>query len=371
MNGFVAGWRRIPPVIVDLFAVAVAAADVYLTADTDDPLTLVVCIIGCAALLLRRRWPLLAVVLTLPGALVANILAAPVIALFTLSTRSRRRGLLFACGAVFAAAEAIGWPLTDQLIADQSWTVVTFVYQLATAAAPILLGQLVQTAGDLQARIAEIQTTKRHERELYAQTLLARERNQLAREMHDVVSHQVSLIAVQAAALQVTVTDPAAREAAASIRALSSTTLEELRSMVMLLRAAGTQSPGLAPQPTLAELSGLLATSGMPLTVTGTPPEGLGPAAQRAVYRTVQEALTNVRKHAPGSPVTVSFWQDDRWCGVTVTNGAMTESPLQLPGAGLGLRGLRERAEILEGTLDAHPKDDGFLVRLSLPRHAG
>lgn len=370
MNGLVAWWRRIPPIVVDLLAVTVAAADAYLTADIEDPLTLAVCIIGCAALLLRRRWPLLAFALTLPGALVANILAAPVIALFSLSARSRQRWLLFACGALFAAAEAIGWPIIDQLVTDQSWTAVTFVYQLATAAAPILLGQLLQAAGDLRARIAEIETTKRHERELYAQTLLARERNQLAREMHDVVSHQVSLIAVQAAALQVTVTDPAAREAAASIRTLSSTTLEELRSMVMLLRAAGTRSPGLAPQPTLAELSGLLTTSGMPLTVTGTPPAGLGPAAQRAVYRTVQEALTNVRKHAPGSAVTVSFWQDERRCGVTVTNGAMTESPLQLPGAGLGLRGLRERAELLGGTLEAHPSGDGFVVRLSLPRHA-
>lgn len=370
MNALLTWWRRIPAPLVDLLAVAVAATDVYLSASTDDPLTLVVCVLACGALLLRRRWPVLAFALTLPAALIANVLAAPVIALFSLSLRTRTRWVLMLAGALFAGAEAIGWPIVDQLLRDQSWTVVTFVYQAATAAAPILLGQLLQTTSDLHARLDEIEATKRHERELYAQTVLAQERNQLAREMHDVVSHQVSLIAVQAAALQVTVSDPAAREAAASIRALSATTLEELRSMVMLLRAAGTRSPGLAPQPTLAELSGLLTTSGMPLTVTGTPPEGLGPAAQRAVYRTVQEALTNVRKHAPGSPVSVAFWQDDQSCGVTIANGAMTESPLQLPGGGLGLRGLRERAEILGGTLDARPHGDGFLVRLSLPRHA-
>lgn len=370
MNAIRALWRRIPPIVVDLLAVAVAAADAYLSANTDDPLTLGVCILGCAALLLRRRWPALAFVLTLPAALIANVLAAPVIALFSLSARTRTRGLLVLAGAAFAAAEAIGWPIVDQLIVDQSWTAVTFVYQAATAAAPILLGQLLQTTEDLHARLEEIEATKRHERELYAQTVLAQERNQLAREMHDVVSHQVSLIAVQAAALQVTATDAAAREGAASIRSLSSTTLEELRSMVMLLRAAGTRSPGLAPQPTIAELPALLASTGMPLAVTGALPDDLGPAAQRAVYRTVQEALTNVRKHAPGSPVAVAFWQDDRSCGVTITNGAMTERPLDLPGAGLGLRGLRERAEILGGTLDAHPLDDGFLVRLTLPRRA-
>lgn len=371
MTRLLALWRRIPPPLIDALVVTIAALDAYLTADTEDPLTVAVCVAACLALILRRRWPLLAFALTLPAALIANILAAPVIALFGLSARTRERWLLFVCGALFAAAEAIGWPLSDQLGGDQGWTAVTFVYQLATATAPILLGQLLQSAAELRARIDEIETTKRHERELYAQTVLAQERNQLAREMHDVVSHQVSLIAVQAAALQVTATDPAARDVAASIRTLSSTTLEELRSMVMLLRAAGTRSPGLAPQPTIAELPGLIATSGLPITVTGTAPAGLGPAAQRAVYRTVQEALTNVRKHAPGSPVTVDLWHDDTASGVTVTNGAMTERPLELPGAGLGLRGLRERAEILGGTLDAGAIADGFRVRLSLPRQAG
>ncbi len=82
--------------------------------------------------------------------------------------------------------------------------------------------------------------------------------------MHDVVSHQVSLIAVQAAALQVTAGDAAARDAAAAIRTLSSQTLEELRTMVMVLRAAGTEGPGLAPQPTIAELPRLIAVSGSP-----------------------------------------------------------------------------------------------------------
>ncbi|QOC24349.1 MULTISPECIES: sensor histidine kinase [Microbacterium] len=368
MSALAAWWRRIPPVVVDLLTVTVAAADVYLSADTEDPFAYVACVVACAALLIRRRWPLWAFALTVPAALISNILAAPVIALFSLSVRSRTRWILVAAGAVFAAAEAIGWPLTARLVGDQSWTAVTFFYQLATAAAPILLGQLVQTAATLRARIEEIETTKRHERELYAQTVLARERNQLAREMHDVVSHQVSLIAVQASALQMTTADPAVREAAASIRRLSSTTLEELRSMVMLLRAAGTRSPGLAPQPTLAELPGLIGSSGLPITVTGAAPEATSAAAQRAVYRTVQEALTNARKHAPGSPITVALWQNDQAWGVTVRNGAGTARPLELPGGGIGLRGLRERAEILGGTLDARAEAEGFVVELSLPR---
>ncbi len=297
------------------------------------PLTLAVCILGCAALLLRRRWPALAFALTLPAALIANVLAAPVIALFSLSARTRARGLLILAGAALPPGPR---PSGGRSSISSSSTRVGPRSPSCTKRPPrrppILLGQLLQTTEELHARLEEIEATKRHEQELYAQSVLAQERNQLAREMHDVVSHQVSLIAVQAAALQVTAADAAAREGAASIRSLSSTTLEELRSMVMLLRAAGTRSPGLAPQPTIAELPALLASTGMALAVTGAPPEDLGPAAQRAVYRTVQEALTNVRKHAPGSPVAVAFWQDDRACGVTITNGAMTEPALDLPG---------------------------------------
>jgi signal transduction histidine kinase len=368
VNLLLAAWRRIPPWVTDLLAVAIAIADSFLTYADDGPLAVGTIALACAALLIRRRWPLIAFALTLPAALIANILAAPIIALLALSSRTRRRWLLFLCGALFAASEAIGWPLTNLLTADQNWTAVTFIYQLATAAAPILLGQLTLAASDLRARIAEIEATRQHERDLYAQSLLTQERNQLAREMHDVVSHQVSLISVQAGALQVTAADAEVRGAASSIRRMAATTLDELRSMVTLLRAAGTRSPGLAPQPTIADLTDLIAASGLPVTTTGELPPDLPSAAQRAVYRTVQEALTNVRKHAPGSAILVQLWSDDRSCGVVIGNSRPSEPPLDLPSARLGLLGLRERAELLDGTLIAGTAGDGFEVRLTLPR---
>ena len=368
MNRLLAIWRRIPPWVTDLLAVAIAAVDAVLTSVDEGALGIGTSALACAALLIRRRWPLIAFALTLPAALIANILAAPIIALLALSSRTRRRWLLFLCGALFAAAEAVGWPLTSQLTTDQNWTAVTFVYQLATAAAPILLGQLTQAASDLRARIAEIEATKQHERELYAQSLLTQERNQLAREMHDVVSHQVSLISVQAGALQVTAADAGVRGTASAIRTMAATTLDELRSMVTLLRAAGTRSPGLAPQPTIADLADLIGASGLPVTTGGDLPQDLPSAAQRAVYRTVQEALTNVRKHAPGSAIRVQLWSDDRSYGVVVKNSRASEPPLDLPSARLGLLGLRERAELLGGTLAAGPSGDGYSVRLTLPR---
>ena len=368
MNRLLAIWQRIPPWVTDLLAVAIAVADTLLFYYDQGALGIGASALACAALLIRRRWPLIAFALTLPAALIANILAAPIIALLALASRTRRRWLLFICGALFAAAEAIGWPLTNLFTADQNWTAVTFVYQLATAAAPILLGQLTLAASDLRARIAEIEATKQHEQDLYAQSLLTQERNQLAREMHDVVSHQVSLISVQAGALQVTATDPEVSSAARSIRTMAATTLDELRSMVMLLRAAGTRSPGLAPQPTIAELTDLITASGLPVTATGELPRDLPPAAQRAVYRTVQEALTNVRKHAPGSAIRVKLWSDDKSCGVIIKNSRASEPPLSLPSAQLGLLGIRERAELLGGTLIAGPSGDGFGVQLTLPR---
>jgi signal transduction histidine kinase len=128
------------------------------------------------------------------------------------------------------------------------------VYTLA-AAAPVLLGQLLQTRRDLSRRLEEIEEGKEHERALHAQAVLGHERAQLAREVHDVVSHQVSLIAVQAGALQVSAKEADSRAAARSIRALSVGTLDELRTMVRLLRASGGDATELAPQPTLASSS--------------------------------------------------------------------------------------------------------------------
>jgi signal transduction histidine kinase len=247
-------------------------------------------------------------------------------------------------------------------------TFVAFAYSLATAAAPVLFGQLVQSQRDLARRLVEVEDAKEHERALHAQAVLAHERAQLAREMHDVVSHQVSLIAVQAGALQVAAKDAETKEAARTIRSLCVTTLDELRTMVTLLRASGGRATELTPQPTLADLHKLVASSGTQAHLTGELPATVGTPAQRTLYRTVQEALTNVRKHAPGATATVELWQDGEDVGVTVTNTPPTRPVLPLPGSQQGLVGLRERAEILHGSLEAGPTlEGGYRVRLRIP----
>ncbi|QNP76091.1 two-component sensor histidine kinase [Streptomyces roseirectus] len=356
-----------PEPVLDAVIVLVALAD-FLINQWDMSLTAkVTAVIACAALPLRRRFPLVVFLLTLPATLMQEMVVAPFAALFTLAERSRDRWLLSVCAGLFALASVTPWPL-DGDSPGRAWTVVTFLYMLGAAAAPVLLGQLLQARRDLARRLVEIEEAREHERLLHSQAVLARERAQLAREMHDVVSHQVSLIAVQAGALQVAAKDPEFKEGVRAIRTLSVDTLDELRHMVTLLRASGGHSTELTPQPTLTDLQRLVSSSGIETELVGELPGQVSTTAQRAVYRTVQEALTNVRKHAPGARATVRLWYDASAFGVTVTNTPATRGALPLPGSGQGLIGLGERAELLGGTFEAGPtKDGGYEVWMSAP----
>ncbi|MCF1593190.1 sensor histidine kinase, partial [Streptomyces muensis] len=328
-----AWWTRIPDPVVDAVVVAVAVVDVLFSLGDTGPREQAVAALACAALALRRRLPLVVFLLTLPASLMLDIVFAPFAALFTLAERSRDRRLLVACAVLFAVAAAAPWPLSGLASHERTWTLVYFFYTLAAAGAPVLLGQLVQARRDLARRLAEIEEAREHERLLHSQAVLARERAQLAREMHDVVSHQVSLIAVQAGALQVAAKDPDFKEGARTIRSLSVDTLDELRHMVTLLRASGGRASELTPQPTLADLHKLVTSSGIDTRLTGELPSDVSTTAQRAVYRTVQEALTNVRKHAPGASATVRLGQDDDGAAftVTVTNTPPTRPSLPHP----------------------------------------
>ncbi|MGW2640853.1 sensor histidine kinase [Streptomyces sp. NPDC001348] len=362
-------WRRVPPWAVDAGLVVLAALDAWINLYGEATPFMLACVaLGCAGLFLRGRFPLAVFLLTLPMTLFMDVAVAPIAALYTLARRTRKRPLLAGCALLNAAASTLAWPLSDSYSGDQTWTLIQFVYTLATAFAPILFGQLVQARHEVARQLVEVEVAREHERALYAQTVLASERTQLAREMHDVVSHQVSLIAVQAGALQVSAKDADARDAARTIRTLSVNTLDELRHMVALLRASGGKETELTPQPTLADLQQLIANSGIETTLTGGLPPGISTTAQRTVYRTVQETLTNVRKHAPGARAEVRLWHDAQHFGVTVTNTAPTRPSVALPSARHGLIGLRERAELLDGTLTAEPTPQGgYKIELRAP----
>ncbi|MFD8496390.1 sensor histidine kinase [Amycolatopsis sp. NPDC059657] len=363
--------QRLPLWAVDVALVALAILDAWLGLEQAAASSQIAAGVAILALLIRRRYPYVSFVLTLPMLALSFSVVAVLIALYSVAVTTRDRRMITLCAAVVILGYAVPWHGQIDVESGRS-VLVDALYALLMGAAPAVLGQLVQARRDLTLRLKEIAEARDHERLLIEQTILAKERAQLAREMHDVVSHQVSLIAVQAGVLQVTPAGPDTKDVASSIRRLSVDTLDELRHMVALLRASGGAETDLAPQPTLAVLPALVANSGIETTVEGELPSDVDAATQRAVYRTVQEALTNVRKHAPGAAAAVHLWHHENGMGVTITNGPSTRPTLSLPSAQHGLIGLRERAELLDGTLAAGPTPGGgYRVRLSLPAVQG
>ncbi|MFJ8473706.1 sensor histidine kinase [Kitasatospora sp. NPDC094011] len=333
-------------------------------------------ILGISAallLVLRRRLPVLVFASTTVLAVLLRDYELPVpalVALVTLADRSLRWALT---GVVFYTAVMYTGQHSridfSPLLAVRTLELVWFMSgPIGLASAAVFLGRLLRTRRELARSMAELREAQEHERELHAQAVLARERVQLAREMHDVVSHQVSLIAVRAGALQVSTDSAETQEAARTIRKLSVATLDELRHMVTLLRASGSRDTEITPQPTAAQLTGLVEGSGLDARLVGEVPDDTSPAVQRAVYRIVQEALTNVRKHAPGATATVEIHRPGPGLDVTVTNSAPARPGLQLPSSQHGLIGLRERAENLGGTLISGPTPDGgYRLHAALP----
>nr|WP_031052091.1 histidine kinase [Streptomyces ochraceiscleroticus] len=354
--------------LLDVALIGVALLDAWVHFDADESLGNACASLAALALALRHRLPLLTVLLTLPAVLVADARLAALAALYSLASRTRRRALLALCSLAFVACGIAPWPLPQR---DGLWSAAGLTntgHTLAAVTAAVFLGRLVQARRDLSVRLTEVSQARDNERLLLAQTVLAKERAQLAGEMHDAISHQVSLITVRAGALQVCSRDPAVKDEAATIRRLSAETLGELRDMVHVLRASGSRPTELAPQPSFADLQRLVSRSGVEAELKTDLPEGLPPTVQRAVYRTVQEALTNVRKHAPGARATVRIRHERGTVHATVTNTAPTCLSHPLPSESRGLAALRERADLLGGTVTFGPvTDGGYEVHLQLP----
>lgn len=362
--------RTLTPRAVDWLLTLLALLDVCGYVSQLPRIAAVAPVAAVFLLLVRRRVPLTVFVVALGVVLYGQCGLMALGALFTLAEENRRR--LLAAGAVaFAACTVMPQALLGAA-RPPWWDAATAVSMagcsLALAAAAVFLGRLIVARRELADRLVDLRQAQEHERELHAETVLARERAHLAREMHDVVSHQVSLIAVRAGALQVTADSRDTREAARVIRGLSAATLEELRHMVSVLRASGAPAGGLSPQPSLDRLHELLAADDLDVSLVGEIPDGVDGAVQRAVYRTVQEALTNVRKHAAGAAVVVGIREEGRWVEVTVTNTAPSAPALRLPGSRQGLAGLRERAELLGGRLThARTPEGGYRLQARFP----
>jgi signal transduction histidine kinase len=245
-----------------------------------------------------------------------------------------------------------------------------------TAAVPVLAGVVVRTRRGNTERLAVQE--RRHEGE----RAVLEERQRIARELHDVVAHHMSVIAIQAEAAPYKAPDPPKElvESFAEIRASALSGLNELRRVLGVLRS---EAPDTAPQPGLDDLDGLLESArgaGVTVTagVTGTP-RPLPAGVDLSAYRIVQEALSNAMRHAPGAPVQVKLYYGDAALVVEVRNTSPpgARGPAENDGGvgeggGHGIIGMRERATMLGGHLQAGPTEKGeFLVTAALPLEPG
>ncbi|WP_327257173.1 sensor histidine kinase [Streptomyces sp. NBC_01244] len=335
-------------------------------------LALLVLIASVSAVRIRHRRPAGAFLLTLPATCSGQALAASWIALCALARQGPHRQA-WAAAAVLTLASLTRWHSTWDSLLTAEEPLRHVLDALLIGGAPTAIGLLHRTRRNLIDQVTELDTLHRQERRSLQADAVHRERTRISREMHDIVSHKAGLIAVQAGALEVTTSDPDVRTAARTLRTLAVSCLEELRSIVLVLRAGDphAQAP-LAPQPGLADVPRLVADSGVVATLhIGRNVAAMPDAVQCALYRSVQEALTNARKHAPGAAAAVRIDVAASGLILTVKNHRPPDSrDVPLPGAGYGLIGLRERADLLGGHLTAEPTPDGgFHVTLTLPRH--
>ncbi|TPQ17330.1 sensor histidine kinase [Streptomyces sporangiiformans] len=307
----------------------------------------------------------------------------------------------FACYSVmvYGADLARGWGLTGvlTLIATRPWTpeVDIIAPGLLLTAVPALAGMYVRS----QRRLADVlrDRAERAEREQHLLTEQARseERAKLAVEMHDIITHRVSLMVLHAGALELSTREDSTRVAAGELRSAGHQALEELREFLGVLRsppataddeagdsggngASGRRDGGPEqaadepPGPDLARLVEESTAAGMRIEFVRTGNPGVvSPVIGRTAYRVVQEALSNAIKHAPGAPVEVRARYDAEQLHLTVRNAAPARGPvveLSRSGSGVGLMGLRQRVGLVGGELNAGPgQDGGFEVDARLP----
>ncbi|MGY0023793.1 sensor histidine kinase [Streptomyces sp. YJ-C3] len=253
----------------------------------------------------------------------------------------------------------------------------TGVLLIVLSGGVLLLGALLRERGETQRKLVEQETISEAER---TRRTLLEERARIARELHDVVAHHMSVITVQAdsAPYRLPGLSGPTREEFESIAAGARESLTEMRRLLAVLRSEDAQGD-LAPQPGLAHLRQLVEATirgGVPaelsypeLTLVGQLTD-VPPAVDLSAYRIVQEALANVVRHAPGARTQISVGLDDDALLVIVVNGPAGEpvSPIESTGTGHGLVGMRERVRLVGGTLDVGPlPDGGFRVAARIP----
>jgi signal transduction histidine kinase len=264
--------------------------------------------------------------------------------------------------------------VVNHVTAPQGWRggsdVLAFV-----AVLPVAWALGVAARGDRALLAAAEQQVEdgRRERHLLAERAAVAERVRIARDMHDVVAHSLSLLVMHAETVRARSGElpPWAREGIDALAAAGRRSTGEMRDLLGVLREGTVASPR-RPVPTLGEMDGLVQTArdcGNPVSLTTTGPlDELPRPVQLAGYRIVQESLSNARRHAPGAEVTVRLDASMSRLELEITSGPASRPIAPVPGSGLGLAGLAERVNALGGDLRAGPtREGGFRVGAAIP----
>jgi signal transduction histidine kinase len=342
-------------------------------------------LVAAVMLVWRHRWPTVVTGIALvPPLLMRGDSLVALIALAALTTHFAGWRRWTGTGLVLVATGFAVWRdagrVTDASLAEAWLSVETTTAKLVGVVITALVFTSVPfTLGVIRYSNTE---TRRHQTEQQAlrdQVARREEQTRIAREMHDVLGHRLSLLSLQAGALEVNAaTTPDAAEAAKTVRTTARQSLDDLRQVIGVLRGSGFEDrgpggPAEPPQPTLSDVPELIAgarRAGLAVNVTvlldqaTTAPAPLGTAA----YRILQEALTNVLRHAPGAPAEVLVrGAPGAGLAIEVVN-PLPPHPVPSPGSGTGLTGVNERISLLGGTLTAGPGANGlFALRAWLP----
>ncbi|OLZ67595.1 sensor histidine kinase [Streptomyces sp. IMTB 2501] len=330
--------------------------------------------LSCGTVWVRRRWPVaLAAAMVAVGLVSSTAGGASLVALFTLAVHRPFRYVAWIGGVNLALVPLYYWLRPDNDLPYAG----SVVFAVLLAVSVIGWGMFVRSKRLLMLSLRERARRAESEARLRAEQAQRLAREAIAREMHDVLAHRLTLLSVHAGALEFRPDAPREEivRAAGVIRESAHEALQDLREIIGVLRAGESEdTAGERRQPTLAALDALVGEcreAGMKVALDHrvADPAAVPASVGRTAYRIAQEALTNARKHAPGAEVTLSLTgTPGDGLTLTVTNPPPTAEPTLVPGSGQGLIGLTERATLTGGRLEhGSTVDGGFAVRAWLP----
>lgn len=348
-------------------------------------LNLVVTVVAMIMMRWRRRYPVtIAVALNLAVIPFIGVSVLAVWAYLSLCTHRRWRATVLV-GLLSVVTNTVGAMLATPLItADPPagaklgvWQWVEFaayfLFSLMMTVAVAAIGSYLGARREARAALQERLAAMEREQALVEENSRVEERNRIAREMHDVLAHKISLISMHAGALAYRddLSREEIRDAAQTIQDSSHQALNELRVILGQLRQTGDDASPAKPQPTLAELPQLVAehrAAGRHISVEVQLDGQPGQAVGRHAYRVIQEALTNAAKHAPGTATQLTVaGGPQQGVHLRVAN-PLSYAAAATPGSGMGLIGLEERVELVGGHMSASPDGDGnFVVEVWMP----